>query len=154
MTIPASNWTYFLFFKVNVSDVPDVLPYDCGPAVMTSPEGSVFSPGVRQETSYPSNSSCRWEIRVPEGRLVRMVTSSNGNIFRVTGHCVGNSPVTGEFPTQRPVTQSFDVFLDLHLNKRLSKQPWGWWFETPPRSLWRHCNGLNDSLVSLTHYIP
>ena len=36
--------------------------------------------------------------------------------------CVGNSPVTGEFPSQMPVTQSFDVFFDLHLNKRLSKQ--------------------------------
>ena len=36
--------------------------------------------------------------------------------------CVGNSPVTGEFPTQRPVTQSFDVFFDLRLNKGLSKQ--------------------------------
>ena len=31
--------------------------------------------------------------------------------------CAGNSPVTGEFPTQRPVTQSFDVFLDLRQNK-------------------------------------
>ena len=36
--------------------------------------------------------------------------------------CAGNSPVTGEFPAQRPVTRSFDVFFDLHLNKRLSKQ--------------------------------
>ena len=36
--------------------------------------------------------------------------------------CVGNSPVPGEFPTQRPVTWSFDVFFDLRLNKRLSKQ--------------------------------
>ena len=35
--------------------------------------------------------------------------------------CAGNSPVTGEFPTQRPVTRIFDVFFDLHLNKRLSK---------------------------------
>ena len=26
------------------------------------------------------------------------------------------------------------------LNKRFSKQSWGWWFETPSRSLWRHCN--------------
>ena len=31
-------------------------------------------------------------------------------------------PVTGEFPSQRPVKQSFDVFFDLRLNKRLSKQ--------------------------------
>ena len=30
-----------------------------------------------------------------------------------------NSPVTGEFPSQRPVTQSFDVFFDLRLNKGL-----------------------------------
>ena len=26
------------------------------------------------------------------------------------------------------------------LNKRLTKQSWGWWFETPSRSLWRYCN--------------
>ena len=38
----------------------------------------------------------------------------------------------GEFPAQRSVTRSFDVFFDQCLNKRLSKQPWGWWFETPP----------------------
>ena len=38
--------------------------------------------------------------------------------------------VTGEFPSQRPVTQSFDVFFVLNLNKRLSKQSSGWWFET------------------------
>ena len=54
--------------------------------------------------------------------------------------CAGNSPVTDEFPSQRPVTRSFDVFFDLRLNKRLSKQSWGWWFETPPWSSWRHCN--------------
>ena len=40
----------------------------------------------------------------------------------------GNSPVTGEFPPQRPVTRRFDVLFDLRLNKRLSKQLWGWWF--------------------------
>ena len=53
---------------------------------------------------------------------------------------VGNSSVTGEFPAQRPVTRSFDVFFDLCLNKRLSKQSWGRWFETPLRPLWRLCN--------------
>ena len=54
--------------------------------------------------------------------------------------CAGNSPVPGEFPAQRPVTRSFDVFFDLRLNKQLSKQPWGWLFEKPSRPLWRHCN--------------
>ena len=66
-----------------------------------------------------------------------MMTSSHGNIFRVTGHLCGE--FTG--PTQRPVTRSFDVFFDLRPNKRLSKQWWGWWFETPSRPLWRHRNG-------------
>ena len=61
--------------------------------------------------------------------------------------CAGNSPVPGEFPAQRPVTQSFDVFFDLRLNKRLSKQSWGWWFETLSRPLWRHSNVINTSLA-------
>ena len=43
----------------------------------------------------------------------------------------GNSPVTGEFPAQRPMTRSFDVFFDQRLNERSSKQTLGWWFETP-----------------------
>ena len=54
--------------------------------------------------------------------------------------CAGNSPVPGEFSTQRPVTRSFDVFFDMRQNKRLSKQWWGWWFETLSRQLWRHLN--------------
>ena len=53
--------------------------------------------------------------------------------------CAGNFPVTGEFPTERPVTRSFDVLFDLHLKKRLSKQSRRQWFETPSCSLW-HCN--------------
>ena len=52
--------------------------------------------------------------------------------------CAGNSPVT------RPVTRSFDVFFDLCLNKQLSKQSWGWWFETPSRPLWRHFNEIQQ----------
>ena len=55
--------------------------------------------------------------------------------------CAGNSPVPGEVPAQRPVTRGFDVFYDLRPDKQLSKQSWGWWFETPSHSLWRHRNG-------------
>ena len=69
---------------------------------------------------------------------LNMMTSSNGNIFRVTGPLCGE--FTGEFPSQRSVTQSFDAFFDLRQNKRLSKQSRRRWFETPSRSLWRHCN--------------
>ena len=54
--------------------------------------------------------------------------------------CAGNSPVPDEFPAQRPVTWSFDVFSDLRLNKRLSKQSWGWWLETLSHPLWRYHN--------------
>ena len=50
-----------------------------------------------------------------------------------------NSPVTGEFQSQRPLTWNFDVFFDLRMNKRLSKQSWGWCFEPAFCSLWRHC---------------
>ena len=67
--------------------------------------------------------------------------------------CAGNSPVTGEFPAQRSVTRSFDVFFDLRLNKRLSKQSWGWWTETPPRPLWRHsdeCVILHANRLNIT----
>ena len=63
--------------------------------------------------------------------------------------CAGNSPVTGEFSTQRPVTRSFDVFFHLRLNKQLSKQSWGFWFETLSRPLWRHCN-----VPKTVHLVP
>ena len=63
-----------------------------------------------------------------------------GTLSALLAICAGNSPVPGEFPAQRPVTRSFGVFFDLCLNKRLSKQSWGWWFETLSRPLWRHCN--------------
>ena len=62
----------------------------------------------------------------------------NGNIFRVTGPLCGNSPVTAEF-SQRPLRQRFRVFFGQHLNKQ-NKQSSRRWFETPSRSLWRHCN--------------
>ena len=74
--------------------------------------------------------------------LFTMMTSSNGNIFHDTGHLCGEFTVTGEFPTQRPVMRRFDVFFDLRLNKRWSKQSWGWWFEMPLHPLWRHCNSI------------
>ena len=81
-------------------------------------------------------------------KFVSIMTSSNGNIFRVTGPLCGEFTGPGEFPTQRPVTRSFDVFFDLRLNKRLSKHSWGWWFETLSWSLWRHHNGESGGFSS------
>ena len=60
----------------------------------------------------------------------------------------GNTPVPGEFPAQRSVARSFDVFFDLRLNKRLSKQSWGWWFETLSHPLWRYSNVWHHSDVA------
>ena len=68
--------------------------------------------------------------------------------------CTGNSPGTGEFPSQRPVTRSFDVSFDnLGLNKRLSEQSRRWWFETPVRPLWRHCNDNTITFLQILHSI-
>ena len=65
----------------------------------------------------------------------------------------GNSPVPGEFPAQRPVTRSFDVFFDLLLNKPFSKQSWGCWFKTLSRPLWRHCNvEICDTMMLMWHH--
>ena len=63
-----------------------------------------------------------------------------GTFSALLAICAGNLPVTGEFPAQRPVTRIFDFSLIYALNKRLSKQSWGWWFETQSRSSWRDCN--------------
>ena len=83
------------------------------------------------------------------GRVVEsqpsMMAPSNGYIFCVTG------PLCGEFPTERPVTRSFDVFFDLRQNKLLSKQSWGWWFETPSSSRWRHCN-VSSNIVLIVSW--
>ena len=61
--------------------------------------------------------------------------------------CAGNSLIPGEFPAQRPVTRSFDVFFDLGLNKRLSKQSGSWWFEMLSCPLWFLRQGC-DSVFS------
>ena len=106
-----------------------------------------ISQGFQSVTRYSTLSIYRGHISLTIShktlhcsRARSMMTSSNGNIFRVTGPLCGEFTGPGEFPTQRPVMRSFDVFFDLRLNKRLSKQAWGWWFETLSWSLWRHCN--------------
>ena len=115
----------------------------------------VFHRWFEMLTVYGSVFSCtcvsyyKWHCNV----LHVMKTSSNGNIFRVTGPLCGEFTGPGEFPTQRPVTQSFDVFFDLRLDQRLSKQSWGWWFETLSRPLWCHCNvviSIDELLIPIT----
>ena len=67
-----------------------------------------------------------------------MMTSSNGNIFRVTGHLCGEFIGPRWIPRTKASDAELDVFFDLHPNKRLSKQWWGWWFEMASSHL-NHC---------------
>ena len=69
-----------------------------------------------------------------------MMTSSNGNIFCDTCPLGRESICHRWIPLRKPVTRSFDVFFDMCLKKRLSKQWKRQWFETPSRSLWCYCN--------------
>ena len=117
--------------------------------IEASLSGNMSTPGESDCITESWESSwcqlCLLAVLHHDSPLFSMITSSNGNIFRVTGPLCGDSPVTGEFPSQRPMTRSFDVFFDLRLNKQLRKQSWGWWFETPSSSLWRHCNAVQYS---------
>ena len=80
------------------------------------------------------------QIQKPVSKSFAMMTSLNGNIYRVTGHLGGEFTGPGDFPAQRPVTRSFDVSLISAWMKWLSKQSRGWWFGTQSDTLWRHCN--------------
>ena len=73
-----------------------------------------------EERWWKSEEICYFSYWWASDPFLPMMTSSNGNIFRVTGHLCGEFTGPGEFPTQRPVTRSFDVFSILRLNKRLS----------------------------------
>ena len=66
--------------------------------------------------------------------------SSNGNIFRVTDILCGEFTGHRWIPLKKASDAELWCFFDLRLNKRLSKQSQGWWFETPSCPLWRHCN--------------
>ena len=65
-----------------------------------------------QSSSLNQNTSETWlhQSSFLLGRLF-MMTSSNGNIFRIAGPLCGNSPVTGEFPTQRASNAELWCFL-------------------------------------------
>ena len=89
-----------------------------------------------------SSPAASWTRRADDESHGRnMMTSSNGNIFRVTG------PLCGEFTGHRAKASDAKLwcFFYLRLNKWLSKQSWGWWFETPSHSLWRHRNDIYHS---------
>ena len=93
---------------------------------------------VRQNT-YQS----KWYIRLHTS-CIRFAVLCTEIVFDVYTHPrdLRDKVLTPPPPPQRPVTQSFDVFFDLRLNKRLNKHSRRWWFETQSRPLWHHCNDI------------
>ena len=85
-------------------------------------------------------SFCAFAFWVSTSFLI--MTSLNGNDLRVSGPLWRESTGDRAIPLTNAMTRSFDVFFDQRLNKPLSKQSRRRWFETPPRSLWRHGNVL------------
>ena len=114
--------------------------------------------GHRQECLHCTGPSSWWSKLILRPQIIRVYWSVCLQVFTGnTGLILGLRPANerrryfvttslsgwvqaDEFPAQRPVTWSFDVFFDLRLNKRLSKQSRRWWFETPSHPLWRHSN--------------
>ena len=68
--------------------------------------------------AWPTNVRCLQGT----GSLMPWWSHQMQSIFRVAGPLCGESPVTSEFPSQKPVTRNFDVFFDLRLNKRLNSK--------------------------------
>ena len=89
---------------------------------------------------FPLSGNCLYMVWCSQRNLESWWRHQMETFSALLAICAGNSPVPGEFPTQRPVTRSFDVNFDLSPNKRLSKQLWIWWFETQSCPLWRHRN--------------
>ena len=94
---------------------------------------------IRRKTKHTTEQS--WWQMEPEVIAKVMMKSSNGNIFRVTGHLCAEFTGYRWFPrTKASDAEIWFFFLDLRLNNLLSKQSWGWWFEKSLRPLWHHCN--------------
>ena len=126
----------------------------------TASQAASQDPAANRQVSTPGSSKF-WTsstpmacVRMSAFRQISRWRHQVKTFFALLALCVGNSPVIDEFPSQRPVARSFDVFFDPRLNKRLSKPSWGWWFETPSYSLWRHCNvcGTLCSLMDTSVY--
>ena len=125
--------------------------YYCGPRFILTGDGYSWTPQTHDAililgdciSAYIRHDRLLWNSETPPDTELsvhtapcctlyfHMMTSSNGNIFRVTAH------LCKEFTGDRwiPRTNASDAELwclcDLPPNIRLSKQWWGWWFETP-----------------------
>ena len=111
---PADDWSHWQ--RDTICDIYKCLKWS------VESQNHAFAHKHNIKSKMQSNISDRNKSWLLYNGMYRM-TSSNGNIFRVTGPLCGEFTgyLTGEFPAQRPVTRIFDVFFDLRLNIRLSK---------------------------------
>ena len=123
----------------------------CGPSIMIalicrefSPPGCLLSCNGNSPCGvcHPVLATDYWTAK-PTGAYGTIMTSSNGNIFHITGPSCREFTGHQWIPRTKAIDTELDVFFDLSLNKQLSKQSWGWWFETPSCSLWCHCNEIH-----------
>ena len=106
--------------------------------VLQCPKGSSTYSHNKSQWGYgPLFLQCIWAANTM--LKYNMMTSSNGNIFRVTGPLCGEFTGPSEFPAQRPVTRSFDVFFSLRLV--IWDARW---------SLWRHRNESKGYPIKLS----
>ena len=137
-----SKTTLVRLLKSRVDDEPLAI-HNCVAWIKYSLPGTVLPGGSKLVSLTKSN----WLISAwPSSDLdglghelkklkLTMMTSSNGNISTLLVFLWAIHRSSVQFPAQSPVTRSFDIFFDLRLNKGMSKQWWGWWFETPSRRL-------------------
>ena len=113
--------------------------------------------------SYYLNTDCGWKNKFSQEKQFKRIILKKypmtwwrnqlETFYALLALCKGNPPVTGGFPSKRPVTVGFDDFCDLRLNKRLTKRSRRRWFQTPSRPLWRHCYENTMSAIHEKHFV-
>ena len=119
------------------------------PRLLKAPSQSVYA---MIDLKSSQKSLCKWDSIKWVFSFTFMMTSSNGNIFRVTGHLWGEFTGIRWIPPHKGQWRE-DLMFDLCLNKRLREQSWGWWFETLWRPLWRHCNVKTINSFDILHFV-
>ena len=101
---------------------------------------------------YNGSQNCRKDITrylCPLRLQFYMMTSTNGNIFRITGPSYGEFTGDWWIPPTKPSDADLWCFFWICTLQTLNKQSRRRWFETPSRSLWRHCNWSPEMTVVL-----
>ena len=107
---------------------------------------------INMQTKY-SGLYMNWvKVLIRLANAVSVITTGKMNLYDAEWLSTYNGGSQTEFPAQRPVTRSFDVFFDLRPNKRLNKPLWGWRFETLSPPLWRHCNDPKSRTVPCIYH--